>query len=105
MLVADYGKIVQAVKDKGLWRKATVVPPSAGHYKEWLKACRGEGEALCNFDYSGKLIEHNLLGNVAHRAALGEELAWDSESLEFPDNEAATELVTKDYRKGWDPGV
>ena len=103
-LVADYGKIVHKPneKHKGLWRKATSVPPSPGHYAEWLKACRGEGESLCNFDYSGKLIEHNLLGNVAHRAALGEELQWDAEKFEIAENEEANKLLTKTYRKGWE---
>ncbi len=100
VLVADYGKIVQAVEEPGLWRKATEIPPSPGHYEEWLQACRGEGESLCHFAYSGALIEHNLLGNVAHRAALGDELKWDAEKFET-DNEDANALLSKTYRDGW----
>jgi predicted dehydrogenase len=102
-LVADYGKIVQNIQKPGLWRKATEVPPSIGHYKEWLKACRGEGESLCNFDYSGKLIEHNLLGNLAHRAALGKELEWDAEAFKITNDEGASALLSKEYREGWSP--
>jgi len=107
VLVADYGKIVRKPNEKfkGTWRPATEIPPSPGHYQEWLKACRSEGESLCNFDYSGKLIEHNLLGNVAHRAALGQTLSWDAATLKFPNHEAATALVTKTYRPGWTPTV
>jgi len=103
-LAADYGKIAHKpnANHKGLWRVATEIPPSVGHYKEWLDACRGKGESLCNFDYSGKLIEHNLLGNVAHRAALGKELKWDAKEFKFTNDEEANKLLTKDYRKGWE---
>lgn len=103
-IAADYGKIVLSPGEKfaDFKRPEQSIPKSAGHYNEWLKACRGEGESLCNFDYSGKLIEHNLLGNVAHRAALGEELKWNAEELIFEDHEAATALVSKEYRKGWE---
>ena len=101
VLVSDYGKIVRSNDTK--YPKKTVIEPSAGHYVEWLKACRGASESLCNFDYSGKLIEHNLLGNVAHRAALGTELEWDAKTLSFKDNQSASALLTKSYRNGWAP--
>ena len=104
VLVSDYGKIV--VKHfKGapaLWREATEIPPSPGHHAEWLKACRGEGESLCNFGYSGALIEHNLLGNLAHRAGVGKEFAWDAEKLKITNDDAANDLLSKTYRKGWE---
>ena len=102
-LVADYGKIVHKQNElfTGLWCLARKIPPSPGHYKEWIQACRGEGKSLCNFDYSGALIEHNLLGNVAHRAALGETLEWDAAALKFTDNDRANKLLTKQYRDGW----
>ena len=102
VLVADYGKIIQATENKGLWRKATEIPPSPGHYKEWLNACRGQAESLCNFTYSGRLIEHNLLGNLAHRAALGKELTWDSKKFQITNHPDANKLLTKTYRKGWE---
>jgi predicted dehydrogenase len=105
-LVSDYGKIVHKpnANHKGLWRLATEIPPSPGHYKEWLIACRGESESLCNFDYSGKLIEHNLLGNVAHRAALGTTLQWDATAMKFDGSDAANALLEKKYREGWAVG-
>ena len=37
---------------------------------------------LCNFEYSGSLIEHNLLGSVAYR--VGKKLQWDSKNLRPP---------------------
>ncbi len=101
VLVSDYGKIVRT--NNSNWRLATEIKPSPGHYAEWLQACRGEGKALCNFNYSGKLIEHNLLGNVAHRVSLGKKLSWAAKALRFTDLEAANTLLTKSYRDGWAP--
>jgi predicted dehydrogenase len=102
-LVADYGRIVLKQNDgfKEPWQPIVAIPASAGHYQEWLKACRGEGEALCNFDYSGRLIEHNLLGNLAHRAAPGVELQWDAAAFKITNHEAANALLDKPYREGW----
>ena len=102
VLVSDYGKNVlsPSSKFKDYQRPQQSIEPSAGHYNEWLKACRGEGETLCNFDYSGSLIEHNLLGNVAHRA--GQTLEWDAKNFKITNDEAANKLLTKEYRKGWE---
>jgi predicted dehydrogenase len=102
VLVSDYGKNIlsPSAKFKDYQRPEQSIAPSAGHYNEWLKACRGEGETLCNFDYSGSLIEHNLLGNVAHRA--GKALEWDARNFKITNDEAANKLLTKEYRKGWE---
>ena len=66
-----------------------------------LNGVKGEHiHTLCNFDYSGSLIEHNLLGNVAHRA--GKTLKWDARNFKITNDEAANKLLTKSYRKGWE---
>ena len=102
VLVSDYGKNVLSPSDKfkNYKRPEQSIEKSLGHYNEWLAACRGEGESLCNFDYSGTLIEHNLLGNVAHRA--GKALKWNAKNFKFTNDEAANKLLTKSYRKGWE---
>ncbi|MCH1500405.1 MAG: Gfo/Idh/MocA family oxidoreductase [Akkermansiaceae bacterium] len=102
VLVSDYGKNIlsPSAKFKDYQRPEQSIAPSAGHYNEWLKACRGEGKTLCNFDYSGSLIEHNLLGNVAHRA--GQTLDWDAKNFRITNDDAANKLLTKEYRKGWE---
>ena len=101
-MVSDYGKNVlsPSAKFKGFKAPAQSIAKSAGHYNEWLKACRNGGESLCNFDYSGSLIEHNLLGNVAHRA--GKALDWDAKNFKITNDEAANKLLTKAYRRGWE---
>ncbi|MGC4007510.1 MAG: Gfo/Idh/MocA family oxidoreductase [Pirellulales bacterium] len=102
LIVADYGKIVLSPVEgfKDMPRPAQSIAKSAGHYAEWIQAAKTGGTALCDFVYSGALIEHNLLGNVAHR--VGSKLTWDAEALttDVPD---ANRLLTKAYRDGWKP--
>jgi predicted dehydrogenase len=82
------------------------IPPSAGHYKEWIAACKGGKKAGSNFDWAGPLAESVLLGNVALRVQLREDLTlcrlmWDAEQLKFTNLEDANKFVRREYRAGW----
>ena len=72
--------------------------------KEWVEAIKaGKPElASSNFNYAGRLTEAMLLGNIAVRFA-GTKLEWDAAKLQFGNSAAATKLVSKEYRKGWNP--
>jgi hypothetical protein len=100
-LVADYGKIVlsPAAQFESYERPPQVIPASPGHYREWIEAAKGRGGALCEFGYAGRLIEHNLLGIVAHRA--GGRLEWDGAAMKIPNRPEAEAFLTKTYRNGW----
>jgi predicted dehydrogenase len=71
--------------------------------KEWAEAIRSgkPTDAYSNFNYAAQLTETMLLGNIAVRFS-GQKLEWDAAKLRFTNSEAATRLVTKEYRKGWD---
>ncbi|MHC5025809.1 MAG: Gfo/Idh/MocA family protein [Planctomycetota bacterium] len=76
---------------------------SEGHHREWYDACVGNkpvDHPRCNFSYAAPFTESILLGCVVQR--VGGRLAWNAEKLEFTNNAAATALVTKAYRSGWD---
>ena len=107
VLTADYGKLVisPSADFKDFKRPEQTIPKSKGHYNEWLAACKGQDktDTLCNFDYSGKLIEHNLLGIPAHRVGGGKKLAWDAERFTFTNAPEADQYLTKTYREGWKP--
>ncbi|HTL15910.1 MAG TPA: Gfo/Idh/MocA family oxidoreductase [Patescibacteria group bacterium] len=82
------------------------IPPSPGHYKEWIAACKGGKKPGSNFDWAGPLAESVLLGNVALRVQLREDLTlarlmWDSEQLKFTNLEDANKFVRREYRAGW----
>ena len=82
------------------------IPRSSGHYREWIEACKGGKPAGSNFDWAGPLAESVLLGNVALRLQLREELTickllWDSAALKFTNLEDANKFVRREYRAGW----
>jgi hypothetical protein len=76
--------------------------PGVDHYVGWADACRGVGKTTSHFDYASALTETVLLGTVAIRTP-GETLKWDTEKLVVTNSKAATALLTKPYRKGWEP--
>lgn len=82
------------------------IPPSPGHYEEWLRACKGGPAGGSNFDWAGPLAESVLLGNVALRPQLREDLTlgkllWNSPDLRITNLEEANQFVRREYRAGW----
>ena len=76
------------------------------HYGEWAQACQGGPPAGSNFDWAGPLAEAVLLGNVALRVQLREELTgkkllWDSEGLRIRNSDEANKFLRREYRAGW----
>ena len=102
-LLADYGyRVLMLRGDMTHYtspKPKELIPPSPGHHKEWLIACKTGKPTLCNFDYSGALIEHNLLALVAYR--LGKKLEWDAKNLRATNCPEADGYIRKTYRKGW----
>lgn len=79
---------------------------SAGHHQEWIDACKGGPAAGSNFDWAGPMTETVLLGNVALRSQLREDLThkplkWDAASLAFTNHDAANRYLRREYREGW----
>jgi len=81
-------------------RKAEeAIPDSPGHHAEWLKACKTDKKTRTDFDYSGKLIEHNMLALAAYRT--GEKLEWNAGELKATNCPKADQFIRKTYREGW----
>jgi hypothetical protein len=76
-----------------------LIPPSLGHHKEWIVACKTDKKTSCNFDYSGAIIEANMLALVAYR--VGKKLDWDSKNMKATNCPEADEYIRKTYREGW----
>jgi predicted dehydrogenase len=72
------------------------------HYVTWADACRGEGHTTSHFDYAAPLTEAVLLGTIAIRLP-GVTLHWNAAEGSFAKNDKANALLTKPYRKGFDP--
>jgi predicted dehydrogenase len=70
------------------------------HYLEWPNAILAGRPANSSFDVAGPLNETVMLGTIAQRVP-GRRLVWDAARLRF-DDLAATALVRRRYRKGWE---
>ncbi len=78
------------------------VVPARNHYTSWADACRGVGATTSHFDYAVPLTETVLLGTIAIRSP-GETLQWNPDALKIPSPASANALLSKPYRKGWEP--
>jgi predicted dehydrogenase len=119
LFVGDHGKILTQRADRKTGfklipesrQKAYGDPPqklprSIGHYNEWLEACKGGSPGGSNFDWAGPLTEVVLLGNVALRTQMREELTrkklwWDSANMRFTNSDEANRYLRREYRAGW----
>jgi predicted dehydrogenase len=101
MLLSDYSKKILLPEEK--FRDFKVpepfIPKSAGHYQEWINACKTGEPTTCNFLYAGPLTIANHLGNIAFRA--GMKLEWDPVRIRVKNCPAAKPLIRHKYRKGW----
>ena len=80
-----------------------MIERSEGHHREWYDACVGNkpfDHPRSGFAYAAPFTESILLGCIAQR--VGGRLEWDADKLRFKNSAAATALVTKEYRAGWD---
>lgn len=105
LMCSVYGenpRIIPESKMQEYQRPEKTIPRSPGIHQEWIDACKGKGVATTNFEYSGKLTEMMLLGNLALRLKdRNITLKWDGPNLRITNFEEANLLLHKEYRDGW----
>jgi predicted dehydrogenase len=94
-VATDPGGLLQEVADT-----PEVFPRPQSEDVEWQAACKGGPPALGNFDYSSRLTEFVLAGDLP--VALGKRIEWDGESMKATNAPEADALVRYEYRKGWE---
>jgi hypothetical protein len=72
---------------------------SPGHYRDWIRACKGGDPACSNFNVAVPFVEWMLLGAIALRVAGN--LVWDAEKMRFTNNDEANRYLKPTFRKGW----
>ena len=72
---------------------------AGGHYQDWLRGCKGEGQPGANFEYGAHLSEICQLGNIARR--VDTRILWDAVNMRVTNHEAANQYIKKTYRDGW----
>lgn len=73
---------------------------SPGHYRDWIRACKGGDAACSNFSVAGPFAEWVTLGAIAYR--FEGRLEWDAAKQRFTNNEEANKYLRPRFRKGWD---
>jgi predicted dehydrogenase len=88
---------------KQVGRPKQVLPRvKGGHEADFINAVRTGGRSCADFDYSARLTEIMLVGNVASQVR--EKLAYDFRTGRFTNSEAANALIKREPRKGWEFG-
>jgi hypothetical protein len=72
---------------------------SPGHYRDWIRACKGGDPACSNFSVSAPFTEWVTLGVLALR--FEGKLEWDSEKMHITNNAEANKYIKPKFRKGW----
>lgn len=99
----DYGatqKLLPEDKFADFKPPAPTLPRGPGHYKEWVEACKGGPKAMSNFDYSARLTEAVLIGNVAVRT--GKKINYDVVAMKAVGCPEADVLLKPEFRSGWE---
>ena len=72
---------------------------SPGHYRDWIRACKGGEPACSNFNVSAPFAEWVVLGTLALR--FEGKLEWDGQKGRITNNSDANKLLKPSFRKGW----
>jgi hypothetical protein len=75
---------------------------SPGHYRDWLRACKGGDAACSNFNVAAPFVEWMLLGVIALRVE--GKLEWDAAKGRFTNNNEANQFLKPKLRKGFTIG-
>ena len=72
---------------------------SPGHYRDWIRACKGGDPACSSFSVAAPFTEWVSLGVLALR--FEGKLEWDSEKMRITNNPEANKYIKPTFRKGW----
>ena len=110
LFIGDQGKIaiqhggnpvlLPEEKFKDFKAPEAFLPRSPGHHQQWIEACKTGSRTGSNFQYAGPFTEIVLLGNVAYR--VGQTITFDPKAMRITDVPDANQLLSKEYRKGWE---
>lgn len=105
LYTGTYGNNMRIVPAKQMLE--TPEPPKtlqrpSGSAGDFLRACReGKADTAAGFDYSARLTEFTLLGNLAQRAGVGNPVEWDGPNMRVTNLADLNQWVKREYRKGW----
>jgi hypothetical protein len=111
LFVGDMGYMATVQRGEGVqllpaarWAEyrlpAPLLPRSPGHYRDWIRACKGGDPACSNFGVAGPFAEWVTLGAIAYR--FEGKLEYDASKQRFTNNAEANKYLKPVFRKGWE---
>ncbi len=98
----EWTRLLPVEKMRDYQFPAEFLPRSPGHYRDWIRACKGGSPACSNFSVSAPFTEWIGLGALAIK--LNTRLEWDAENMRITNNNQANDLLKPTIRKGWKIG-
>ncbi|MBV9612812.1 MAG: Gfo/Idh/MocA family oxidoreductase [Acidobacteriaceae bacterium] len=95
----EWTRLVPVEKMSGYEFPPELLPRSPGHYRDWIRACKGGVPACSNFSVSAPFTEWIALGALAIKFNC--KLEWDSENMRITNHAEANALLKPEVRKGW----
>lgn len=92
-------RLVPAAKMKEYKLPPPLLTRSPGHYRDWIRACKGGEPACSNFAVAGPFVQWMLLGVIAMR--FEGKLEWDAQKMRFTNHREANQYLRPKIRKGW----
>jgi hypothetical protein len=92
-------RLIPVEKMKDYQFPQPVLTRSPGHYRDWIRACKGGDAACSNFNVAVPFVEWMLLGVIALRVP--GKLEWDPAKMRFMNNPEANKYLKPAFRKGW----
>ncbi len=81
---------------------AKSLPRSSSSFGDFMRACKeGTNKTASSFDYSARLTEFTLLGNLAQLAGEHRPVEWDGPNMKVTNLPELNQYVKQEYRKGW----
>ncbi len=95
-------RLLPEARNKDYKLPAQWLSRSPGHYRDWIRACKGGERSCSDFSVAGPFTEWILLGVIALRVE--GKLEWDAARMRFTNSAEANQYVKPKARKGWQIG-
>ena len=102
MTTGCYGertRLVPAAKMADYKMPPQILTRSPGHYRDWLRACKGGEPSCSNFNNAAPFVSWMLLGVIAMK--YDGPLEWDAAKMQITNNKEANQYLRPKFRKGW----
>ncbi|MEK7754601.1 MAG: Gfo/Idh/MocA family oxidoreductase, partial [Acidobacteriota bacterium] len=89
-------RLVPAAKMKDYKLPPQLLTRSPGHYRDWIRACKGGDPACSNFGVAGPFVQWMLLGVISMK--FEGKLNWDVRAMRFTNNNEANKHLRPAFR-------